>query len=147
MKWPLTERIGRKICKHHWRRHQNKQDSFDLFEVFGFRRPLGIRKSVPKKKSARCACGRERLPGRKFCTECATERERIRKKQAYHERKTRPQQEPTLQTHIRQCRDCGQPREAGHSYCSKCAEKREKQSNRERRRRSYRKTRKCVGLT
>jgi hypothetical protein len=45
---PLTERIGRKICEQHWRRHQDKQDSFDLFNEFKFRRPERIRKSVAK---------------------------------------------------------------------------------------------------
>ena len=41
---PLTERIGRKVCEHHWRRHQDKQDSFDLFDEFKFKRPLGFLK-------------------------------------------------------------------------------------------------------
>jgi hypothetical protein len=44
------------------------------------------------------------------------------------------------------CRDCGEPRQAGHTYCLKCARRREKRSNRERRRRCYRRTQKRVGL-
>ena len=64
MGWrPLTERLGRQICEGHWRRHKDPNDDFDLFEAFGFRRPTGIRKPVAKKEIARCACGRERLPG------------------------------------------------------------------------------------
>ena len=48
MGWrPLTERMGRKICERHWRRHRDQQDSFNLFEAFGFRRPAGIPKQVP----------------------------------------------------------------------------------------------------
>ena len=105
-----------------------------------------MRKAVAKEEVARCACGRERPARRRLCPVCALDRERARKKRAYHERKSRPQQEPAEQAHIRQCRDCGEPREAGHRYCSKCAQKREKQSNRERRRRSYRKSLKRVGL-
>jgi hypothetical protein len=63
MGWrPLTERLGRKICQGHWRRHQDPDDSFDLFEVFGFRRLVGLRKPAAKKDVPRCACGRERLP-------------------------------------------------------------------------------------
>ena len=87
MGWrPLTERLGRKICEYHWRRHQDVQDSFDLFEAFGFRRPPGLPRPVAKKDVVRCACGRERPPGRKFCTDCADERERRRKKQYYHKK-------------------------------------------------------------
>ena len=46
---PLTERIGRKICEQHWRRHRDEKDSFDLFDEFNFRRPEGIRKPVARK--------------------------------------------------------------------------------------------------
>ena len=135
---PLTERLGRKICEQHWRRHKDKQDSFDLFEEFGFRRPPGLPKPVVKKDVARCSCGRERLPGRKFCRVCAIERERQRKKQYYHDRKNRAA-EPVIEENTLQCRQCGDGRLPGFSYCQKCADRRKKQSNRERRRRSYRK--------
>jgi len=118
----LTESRGRQICQYHWRRHQDLEDRFDLFEAFGFRRPAGIRKPVTKKKSALCACGRELLPGHKFCNICANKRERKRKKQAYHERKSRPQQEPAEQEPILPCVDCGEQREPGHRYCQKCGE-------------------------
>jgi len=142
---PLTERLGRQVCEYHWRRHQDPDDDFDLFEAFGFRRPAGLRKP-PAKDVPRCACGRERLPGRKFCTDCAEERERQRKKEAYHERKKPEPQPVPVEDEGPRCGDCAEPREAGHRYCSKCAQKREKQSNRERRRRSYRKSLKRVGL-
>ena len=145
MGWrPLTESRGRQICEGHWRRHKDPNDSFDLFEAFGFRRPAGIGKPVPKKEVARCTCGRERLPGRRLCTICAEQRERERKKRAYHERKNRHEM-PVEPEPVLRCRACGEPREAGHRYCSKCAQKREKQSNRERRRRCYRKSLKRVG--
>jgi len=147
MGWrPLTERQGKQICEGHWRRHQDPEDSFDLFEAFGFRRPAGICKPVGKKELARCACGRERLPGRRLCTVCAEQRERERKKRAYHERKNRSQQEPAEPGLMLRCKGCGAERETGHRYCSKCAQQRERQSNRERRRRSYRKSLKRVGL-
>ncbi|MHC4560647.1 MAG: hypothetical protein ACYS80_25485 [Planctomycetota bacterium] len=79
---PLTERRGRKICEQHWHRHLDETDSFDLFDEFKFRRPEVIRIPVAKKYVPRCTCGRERLPGRRFCTECAAERERQRKERA-----------------------------------------------------------------
>jgi len=151
MGWrPLTERLGRKVCQYHWRRHKDQQDSFDLFEAFGFVRPAGLEKPAAKpldeKHVPRCACGQELLRGRTFCTPCAQERERERKKQYYHERKSRQEEKPAEPADIRPCRDCGQPREAGHMYCPNCAQKRQKQSNRQRRRRCYQKTQKCVGL-
>ncbi len=65
---PLTERMGRKVCERHWHRHRDEQDSFDLFEAFGFRRPAGLAKPVVKKDVVRCGCGRELEPGRRFCT-------------------------------------------------------------------------------
>jgi len=59
---PLTGRMGRKICEQHWRRHRDEQDSFDLFEAFGFKRPAGVPKSKVKKDIASCASGKEREP-------------------------------------------------------------------------------------
>ena len=39
MGWrPLTERLGKQICEYHWLRHKDPQDSFDLFDAFGFRK-------------------------------------------------------------------------------------------------------------
>jgi len=62
MGWrPLTERRGRQICEYHWRQHQDKQDSFDLLESFGFRRPPQAPKTEPSAKPA-CNCGREITP-------------------------------------------------------------------------------------
>ena len=140
---PTNERLGRKVCEYHWRRHKDPADSFNLWDAFGFRKPAAIEKPTsPKKDVPRCACGRERLAGRKFCTECAAERERQRKKEAYHERKSRPQQEPVEARPILGCRACGAEREAGHTYCPSCGREREKQSARERQKRRYRKMQK-----
>ena len=126
MGWrPLTEKIGRKICECHWDRHRDQQDSFDLFEAFGFRRPAGIPKQVTKKDVARCGCGRELEPGRKFCTACAAVRERQRKKQYYHEEKNRRAQ-PTVEEDALPCKQCNGARLPGHRYCQKCAERRKK---------------------
>ncbi len=147
MGWrPLTERLGRQICEGHWRRHKDPNDDFDLFEAFGFRRPTGIRKPVAKKEIARCACGRERLPGRKFCTDCAQERERQRKKRAYHERKNSAQQEPAEQKPILRCADCGEQREHGYRYCQKCGERHKKISHRRRQSRHWKREHTCTGL-
>ncbi|MHC4154170.1 MAG: hypothetical protein ACYST6_04500 [Planctomycetota bacterium] len=148
MGWrPRSERLGKQICEDHWGRHKDPEGSLDLFEVFGFRRPVRIPKPVAKKEVGRCACGRKRLPGHKFCTDCAAERERERKREAYHKRKDGSQQEPAEQAETWRCRDCGGPRQAGHTYCLKCAQRREKHSNRERRRQCHRRTqKKRVGL-
>ncbi len=146
MGWrPLSQPLGKQICEYHFRRHDDPADSFNLWEAFGFRRSAKMERSAPKKDIPRCACGHERLPRRRFCTMCAQQRERERKKGAYHERKNRQEKsveaEPTLR-----CRACGEPREAGHTYCRRCAEDRRKRSNRERRRRCYHRAHKCVGL-
>jgi hypothetical protein len=139
MGWrPLPERMGRKICEPHWRRHKDQQDSFDLFEAFGFERPV-LPKKAQRKKVARCGCGAERKPSHRFCAACAAKRERQRKKQAYHDRKKRTV-EPVVEKTTLRCKQCGSARLPGHSYCRICADRRKKQSNRERRRRSYRKT-------
>lgn len=88
MGWcPLTESRGRQICEKHFRRHDNKNDNFDLYDEFNFKRPIKVEKPSIKKEVSRCACGRERLPGHKFCTVCAKERERQRKRQYYHNKK------------------------------------------------------------
>ena len=140
MGWrPLSEPLssGRKVCEEHWRRHKDAQDSFDLFEAFGFKRPV-LPKKAQKKKVVRCGCGREREPRRRLCAVCASERERQRKKQAYHDKKKRTV-EPAVEEITLPCRQCGSARLPGHSYCERCGDRRKKQSNRERRRRSYRK--------
>ena len=133
---PLTERIGRKVCEKHWHRHKDEQDSFDLFEVFGFRRPEGIRKPVARKYVPCCACGRELLPGRRFCTVCAAGRERLRKKRAYHERKNK--QKPVEEITLR-CRQCGKERNPGHIYCLECAKHRKTMTRRQAQSRYWRK--------
>jgi len=139
MGWrPLTESRGRQICEYHWRRHCDEKDSFDLFDEFKFRRPLGIRKPIAKKDVHRCSCGRERLPGHKFCNVCAEERERQRKRQAYHKRKN-PEPEPIVQEDILQCRACGGPREPGYTYCSECAKHRKTMTRRQAQSRYWRK--------
>jgi len=134
---PLTERIGRKICEQHWRRHQDKQDSFDLFDEFKFRRPAGIRKPVAKKDVARCACGREITPGHKFCDVCAAERKRQRNKQYYHGKKDH-QAEPIKESTLK-CKQCGGPRLTDHIYCSKCAKHRKTITRRQAQSRYWRK--------
>ena len=138
---PLTERRGRQICEFHWRRHLDEKDSFDLYDEFKFRRPEGLPKPAAKKHVYCCACGRELLPRRRFCTICAKERERLRKKRAYHERKN-PKPEPIVKEDIKQCKVCGGTRKPGCTYCPKCSRERQRQANRERQRRHYRKTQK-----
>ena len=134
---PLTERIGRKICEYHWRRHKDEKDSFDLFDEFKFRRPVGLRKPVARKHVPRCACGRELAPGCRFCTVCAAERERQRKKRAYHERKN--QQEQPIEQENLLCRRCGGQREPGYTYCSDCAKHRKTVTRRQAQSRYWRK--------
>jgi hypothetical protein len=121
---PLTERIGRKICEKHWRRHQDENDSFDLFDEFKFRRPLGIRKPITKKDAPRCACGRELPPGRRLYTVCATERERQRKRQHYHNKKKSQAEHDTTKESTLQCKQCGGLRLPDHIFCSMCAKRR-----------------------
>ena len=108
---PLTERLGRKICEQHWRRHRDDQDSFDLFEEFGFRRPAGAPKPKVKKDIVSCASGRElepkpvkgkvsgcrdceqpREPGHRYCENCGNRRkaESNRKRQQRHYRDKKP---------------------------------------------------------
>jgi hypothetical protein len=143
---PLTERRGRKICEQHWRRHQDEKDRFDLYVEFKFRRPEGVRKPAAEKHVPRCACGRELLPGHRFCAICAKKRECQRKKRAYHERKN-PKPEPIVQENILLCRACGGTRKPGCTYCWKCGKDHRRQTNRERQRRHHRKTAKCGSLS
>jgi len=110
MGWrPLTERMGRKICEQHWRRHKDQQDSLDLFEAFGFRRPAGLPKPKVKKDIVSCASDREpepkpvkgkvsrcrdceqpREPGHRYCQKCGQKRKAHsnRKRQQRHYNKS-----------------------------------------------------------
>lgn len=83
MSWrPVTERLGKKICEDHWRRHRDLRDGFDLFEAFGFKRPPKAKKKTmcrvpPKGLSIRrfCRdCGQPREPGYRYCDECSKKR-------------------------------------------------------------------------
>ena len=117
----LTERIGREICEQHWRRHKDKQDSFDLYDTFGFRRPPQAPKPEPMAKPV-CNCGREITPRHRFCDACAAERKRQRNKQYYHGKKVH-QAEPIKESTLK-CKQCGGPRSPRHSYCQKCSQSR-----------------------
>jgi len=46
--FPPGRRCMVRQCEHHWRRHRDKQDGFDLFDEFKFRRPAGLHKTVDK---------------------------------------------------------------------------------------------------
>jgi hypothetical protein len=143
MGWrPLTERRGRQICEQHWLQHLDEADSFDLFDEFKYRRSARIWKPVLKKPISRCTCGRALDTGHRFCAICAKERERQRKKRAYHERKN-PEPAPVVQDDTLRCRACGGPRKPGHTYCEECGKERRQHANRERQRRHYRKLAKC----
>jgi len=138
---PLTERISRKICEQHWCRHKNKQDSFNLYEVFGFKRHEVIPRSTVKTQAQECDCGRELLPGHRLCTVCAKEHERQRKRQYYHNKKNHqvePVEESTLQ-----CRQCGGPRLPDHIYCSTCAKRRKTMTRRQAQSRYWKKQHIC----
>jgi hypothetical protein len=67
MGWrPLTERLGRKICEYHWHRHEDPEDGFDLFEAFGFRRPVRSPRRLMQTGTRRCDCDRA-LSHRRQC--------------------------------------------------------------------------------
>ena len=136
MGWrPLSEKIGHQICEHHWDRHKNKNDKFNLFDVFGFKRPQTKTRPVNVKLTEHCACGRELQLGRRLCRSCAIEREKERKREYYHRSKTKKSPEIISL----RCRECGGQRLPGHSYCRKCGQRRRQKSNRERQRRHYKK--------
>ena len=117
MGWqPLTESRGRQVCEEHWTRHKDPQDSFDLFDAFGFRRPT----KAPKPKPAA-----EPIP------EIA-----LRKSS---ERISKPIAEQGPGPH---CKACGAEREPGHTYCRSCSRERKAQSNRKRQKRHYQKVQK-----
>ncbi len=121
MGWrPLTERQGRQICEQHWLRHNDKKDSFDLYDEFEFIRPLRKQKPLVSKDVRRCDCGQELLPGHSLCAVCAKERERERKRQYYHKKKNH--QVEHIKDDPLKCKRCGELRLPNHSYCSRCAE-------------------------
>jgi hypothetical protein len=143
MGWrPLTERIGRQICEFHWLRHRDEKDSFDLYDEFRFRRPVEIQKPVSRSHILRCSCGRELLPGRRFCTVCAAERKRQRKKRYYHGKKVN-QAEPTEEI-ILKCKQCSEPRLPNHIYCSKCVKHRKIMTRRQAQSRYWKKRHKVM---
>jgi hypothetical protein len=143
MGWrPLTERTGRQICEFHWEGHKNGR--FNLFDAFGFKRPM-IKTKPVKKQTEHCACGGELQPGHRLCKNCAAERERLRmRKYYYYEEKppfhTTPRrkierQNPYL---LRECPDCGKPKlRKRQRYCDDCSKKRRRENNRERQRKYY----------
>jgi len=94
----------------------------------------------------RCDCGRELPVRRRLCPVCAAERERLRKKRAYHERKSRPRPEPLEAKAALRCKACGAERETGHTYCSQCAERRRKVTRRQVQGRYWRRRHVCQGL-
>jgi hypothetical protein len=110
---PLTERLGRKICEHHWRRHRDEIDSFDLFEEFGFKRPER-RLTRPVRKEPTRSIPDRVLPQNTPCEQ------------------TKPVRNPG-------CRSCGAERESRHTYCAKCSREQKKQCDRERQKRRYQK--------
>jgi len=125
MGWrPLTERTGRQVCLSHWNGH--KGGSFNLYDAFGFRRPLI--KTKPVKLPALCGCGEEILPGHRLCAICAVERERERKREYYH----RSKEKKPLKVISLLCTECGQEREPNHRYCSRCAKQQRRKLDRER---------------
>jgi hypothetical protein len=137
MGWrPLTERLGRQICEYHWLRHKDPEDSFDLFDAFGFRRPLPkplpkvVAEREPELKVKLCGCGKPLRPRCQYCTSCAAERERLRK-QEWRAQQESPEDEPQQEAPRLQCRQCGAQRRRGHTYCNQCAERRKKQLHRE----------------
>jgi len=103
MGWrPLTERIGRKVCEYHWRRHKDENDSFDLFEAFGFERPVGMTKPTLATQASSCKvldfrrkcpdCGQPRESGHRYCSKCSKRRKAVsnRKRQKRHYKRQKP---------------------------------------------------------
>ena len=116
MGWrPLTERIGRQICRYHWNGH--KSGGFDLFKAFNLQRPACVPRQHVKTETRRCDCSRALQNG--------------------HE------QEKPKATKGRVCKSCGVERRPGYTYCDNCGKKRKTESNRQRRRRAYNKGRNC----
>ncbi len=54
MGWrPLNQPLGRQICAPHFSRHKNPADSFNLGDVFGFKRPVKMVRATPRAKGTR----------------------------------------------------------------------------------------------
>jgi len=121
----LRERTGRQICERHWEAH--KDNKFNLYDAFGFQRPLI--KTKPVKLIEYCSCGATLQPGHRLCNNCATGRERLRKREYYHQRKEEPPKVISLL-----CTECGQEREPNHRYCKLCARQQRRKLDRERKR-------------
>lgn len=151
MGWrPLTTAEGRQVCKYHWSKHKNSTSNFNLFDAFGFERPVRESEAQPEVKLAKqpelCICGEKPLPGHRFCKKCAAKRERERKREYYH----RKRDDELLcrlgvsdfEENIPRCKDCGDERLPGYSYCQKCGQYRRQKSNCERQRR-YKKSIVC----
>jgi hypothetical protein len=137
----VPQRLGEQICKTHFDRHKDKADRFSLYDAFGFKRPPT--KAGTFKLKDYCTCGKERQPGRKYCTDCIADRKRIQRKEYYHRKKNEPVQAEERNTLICRSEGCGNDRKPNHMYCDICAERRRQKSNRERQRRHYRKITIC----
>jgi hypothetical protein len=152
MGWrPLTERLGKQICEGHWLRHKDPNDSFNLWDAFGFRRPAGIQKPIVRGHLAGPAFAPPK-PNEQVREEPKAEPEPPREKPNCHE----PDQPPRLSTRVEAagkpgpqtvpaiekpsgCKACGAEREAGHSYCQECAQRRRKTTRRQAQSRYWRK--------
>jgi hypothetical protein len=132
MGWqPLTESRGKQICEQHWTRHKDPNDDFDVFDVFGFRRPAAIRKPMPKKDIPQ----RAPEPGRVVCMQPVVKPELPQDRPDCHEpAKPEPQGVPAGDTPSG-CKACGAEREAGHTYCQSCAQGRKRQAHQQRQKR------------
>ncbi len=146
MGWQASaESRGKQICEPHWNRHKDPNDSFNLWDAFGFRKPAGVNRPAPKpiteKPLPQLALEPDR--GRVVFTEPDVTPEPPQKEP------DRPEpQKPELQPipapgKPAGCKACGAEREAGHTFCQKCSRNRKAKSNRQRRMRAYRKTREC----
>jgi hypothetical protein len=117
MGWrPLTERLGRQVCEYHWRRHRDEQDSFDLFEAFGFKRPAGLPKPAVRRDAPACASG-------------------TGQKQQQYAEQTSPRAQPLKGPQSRRCRACPAQRQPRHTYCQRCGAQRQRKANQQRQRR------------
>lgn len=141
MGWqPATAAKGRQVCEYHWEAHCDANNPFSLFNAFGFDRPkltMPLKAGAePQPKVRRCACGNALQLRRRFCQECARQRERERKAEYQRRRRQAARQEtgnaPACDKHVPKCRRCGQPREKGHRYCARCVEQRRRESKRNR---------------
>lgn len=140
----LAVPIGRQVCEHHWKKHSDKSNEFDLHEAFGFPKfyvERDIETSLSNGKLRLCDCGAELLPRHQYCENCAKERESNRKRE-YRRRKAEKHQHAleqlAAQQNILRCKSCGRERLPGHTYCERCARRRKRKSNSERQKR-YRK--------